>query len=103
MFPCFRGTKTDIERKDKRAIFARNLNRDLRMIGEKLKFEGYLTLNLARHSFATMLNINGTPTSFIKDAMGHTSSRTTENYIKTLPTDKFKKISATLLDFTEKQ
>ena len=58
-----------------------------------------LTLNLARHSFATKLNIDGMNTSIIKDALGHSSSKTTEHYIKTLPIENYRKISDNLLNF----
>lgn len=99
LFPCFRGTKNDIERKKLKSIFARCLNRSLREIGEKLGFDFYLTLNLARHSFATKLNIDGVNTSAIKDALGHSSAKTTEHYLKTLPLQKYKGISDSLLQF----
>lgn len=103
IFPAFRGTKTDIERSPIRSVTARNLNRSLRDIGKKLGFNVNLTLNLARHSFATKLNIDGVNTSLIKDALGHSSAKTTEHYMKTLPVENYRKISDNLLKFkTEK-
>ncbi len=99
LFPCFRGLKTDIERKKAKDIFARNLNRDLRPIGEAIDLPIHLTLNLARHSFATRLKIDGTPTTYISDALEHGSSAVTEHYLKSLPDNKFKEISETLLTF----
>ena len=99
VFPCFRGTKSDIERKKAKDIFARNLNRDLRPIGRKLKLGFNLTLNLARHSFSTRLKIDGTPVAFISEALGHSSSAVTAHYMKTLPDAQYKKISDTLLTF----
>lgn len=99
IFPCLRGTKNNIQRKHIKDIFARNLNRDLRPIGQKLGFEVNLTLNLARHSFATRLKLDGTPTSFISDALGHSSSSVTEHYMKSLPSLMLKKISDSLLEF----
>ncbi|WP_276131932.1 tyrosine-type recombinase/integrase [Polluticoccus soli] len=100
LFPCFRGSKSDIERKHRKDVFARCLNRSLREIGEELGFEVNLITNLARHSFATKLNIDGFDTSMIKDSMGHSSTRVTEHYMKTLPLNKYKKISDNLLDFS---
>jgi len=99
IFPCLRGTKNNIERKHLKDVFARNVNRDLRPIGKKLGFEVNLTLNLARHSFATRLKLDGTPTSFISDALGHSSSSVTEHYMKSLPSAMLKKISDSLLEF----
>lgn len=99
IFPAFRGTKTEIERLKLKRTTAANLNRSLRDIGKKLGFNMNLTLNLARHSFATKLNIDGVSTSLIKDALGHSSAKTTEHYMKTLPIDNYRKISDNLLNF----
>jgi integrase/recombinase XerD len=99
LFPHFRGLATDVERKHAKDVMARNINRDLRAIGEQLGFEVNLTLNLARHSYATRLKIDGVATSFISDALGHSNGSTTEHYLKTLPDQKFKTISEGLLKF----
>ncbi len=99
IFPCFRGTKSDIERKKAKVTFAGNLNRDMRPVGKALGFPMNLTLNLARHSFATRLKIDGTPTSFISDALGHSSSAVTAHYMKTLPDAQYRRVSETLLTF----
>lgn len=99
IFPPFRGTKSDIERKKAKDIFARNLNADLRAVGKTIGLHMNLTLNLARHSFATRLKIDGTPTAFISDALGHSSSAVTAHYMKTLPDDQYKRISESLLTF----
>lgn len=99
LFPCMRGQKTNIERKRAKDILARNLNRDLKPIGEKLGFEVKLTLNLARHSYATRLKIDGIPTSMISDALGHSSSAVTEHYLKSIPNEMVQKISESLLNF----
>jgi integrase/recombinase XerD len=58
-----------------------------------------LTLNLALHSFATSLKIDGTPTAFINDALGYSSSAVTAHYMKTLPDNKYKEMSERLLEF----
>lgn len=99
LFPYFRGTKSDIERKGIKDKLARNLNRDLHEIGKVLELPMPLNLNLARHSFATRLKLDGTPTSFISDALGHSSSTVTAHYMKTLPDMQYKKISESLLKF----
>ena len=99
IFPAFRGTHTDIERKRAKDMFAHNLNRDLLSVGKALGFQMNLILNLARHSFATRLKIDGTPTAFISDALGHSSSAVTAHYMKTLPDAQYKKVSESLLKF----
>ncbi len=75
------------------------MNKMLRKIGIKLGFDMHLCLNLARHSFATRLKIDGTPTSFISDAMGHSNSQVTEHYLKSIPTKQYQYMSESLLQF----
>lgn len=103
LFPCLRGSKTEMERDRRKNVFARLQNRALRDIGKKLGFEMYLTLNLARHSFATKLNIDGVDTSAIQRSLGHSSPKTTEHYMKTLPIHRYKQISDNLLDFSKEE
>ncbi len=99
IFPCFRGSKTDIERNRLKKMFACNLNRDLKTVGRELGFDMPLILNLARHSYATRLKIDGIPVAFISDALGHSSGAVTAHYLKTLPDEQYKRISETLLEF----
>jgi integrase/recombinase XerD len=99
IFPILNGLKTPFEKEKRRKAFQKMTNKSLRAIGKKLKFEDNLCLNLARHSFATRLKIDGTPLSFISDAMGHANTKTTEHYLKSLPDDKFREISESLLCF----
>lgn len=99
VFPILNGYKTTIEKEKRRKTIQRITNRMLNVIGKKLGFDERLTLNLARHSFATHLKISGTPIGFISDALGHASSKTTEHYMKSIPTEKYKEISDSLLKF----
>ena len=80
-------------------IFSKFPIRELHVIGKELELPMSLNLNLARHSFATRLMIDGTPTSYISDALGHSSSAVTAHYMKTLPDAQYKKISESLLTF----
>ena len=77
----------------------RRINKSLRVIGESLGFDFYITIGLARHSFATTLKLNGTNVSFISELLGHTSMKTTQHYLKSLPDNERKAVSDTLLAF----
>lgn len=99
IFPIINGQKTAAEREKRRESIQRVTNKKLNAIGKKLGFSERLTLNLARHSFATHLKVSGTPTAFITDALGHSSAKTTEHYLKSIPTEKYKEISESLLNF----
>lgn len=99
VFPILTGCKTIIDKENKRNRYKRVSNRMLRKIAEKLGFEVHLCLGLARHSFATRLKLDGTPTPFISDALGHSSMTTTEHYLKSIPDSEFKKMGELLLKF----
>ena len=101
IFPILNGMKTAADKEKRRNKMQRQINDNLNIIGKKLGIEEKIILNLARHSFATHLKVSGTPTSFISDAMGHSNSKTTEHYLKSIPTEKSREISNSLLSFNE--
>jgi len=74
-------------------------NNMLTKIGKKLGFDVHLCINLARHSFATTLKLNGTPVSFISDCLGHSNTNTTTHYLKALPDENMRQLSNQLLAF----
>ncbi|MBC7425838.1 MAG: tyrosine-type recombinase/integrase, partial [Bacteroidia bacterium] len=79
--------------------YKRVSNNMLTKIGKELGFNVHLCINLARHSFATTLKLNGTPVSFISEALGHSNSITTTHYLKSLPDENVKQLSSSLLNF----
>jgi integrase/recombinase XerD len=99
IFPVIKNSSDFIAADKARAKMKKVCNHKLSEIGRQLGFEVHLCLNLARHSFATMLKISGTPVSFISDAMGHTNTVTTEHYLKSLPIENMKEISSQLMSF----
>jgi integrase/recombinase XerD len=99
VFPYLNSSTTELEREKRLKTIKRVTNKSLNKIGASLKLPERLCLNLARHSFATMLKLNGTPLSFISDAMGHANITTTEHYLKSIQDKNVKTISDTLLNF----
>ena len=81
----------------------RTCNKELNKIGVKLNCKTRIYLGIARHSFATKHKLDGTPTSFVSEFMGHSNQRTTENYMKTLPSNMMKDANSKLLDFSVNQ
>lgn len=79
--------------------YKRYANKSLKRIGNELGFKVSLCLNLARHSYATVQKISGTPVSFISDAMGHSSMAVTSHYLKQLPDANLKVLNQNLLSF----
>ena len=57
------------------------VNKDLKLIGERAGIETPLTTYVARHSFATALRQKGTATAVISQAMGHKTEAVTAIYL----------------------
>lgn len=74
-------------------------NHSLKMIAKKLNIGSNIYLGLARHSFATKHKLDGTPTAFISEFLGHSNQRTTEGYMKSLPSETMKHANSKLLSF----
>ncbi len=70
--------------------YTHQVNKQLKKIGEELGIEG-LSTYVARHSFATILKNSGAPIAFIGETLGHTSTKTTESYLKSFETEQKKK------------
>lgn len=60
------------------------VNKALKKISEKLHLDRKLTLYVSRHSWASIARQTGVPTSVISQALGHTSEKTTQIYLKAL-------------------
>ncbi len=86
VFDILQGDLTPIRERDLIKGFTKTANKYLKRIGEKLELKLPLTTYVARHSFATILNTNNIPLLHISRSLGHSSLKTTENYL-----DSFKK------------
>lgn len=56
------------------------VNRQLKLIAEAAGIKKHLTFHLSRHTFATLLLMNGVPIETIKKLLGHTKITTTMIY-----------------------
>ena len=74
-------------------------NTHLKRIGEKLGFEIPLTSYVARHSFATILKRSGAPIEYISESLGHSDTKTTQNYLDSFEDDTRRKYAAALTNF----
>jgi site-specific recombinase XerD len=79
--------------------YKRGSNKMLARMGKELGFDLHLCLNLARHSNATQMKIDGLSVAAISDALGHSTTTTTEHYMKSLPNEQLKLMSNSLLAF----
>ncbi len=61
---------------------SRQLNKNLRKIGEELGIDKRITSYVARHTYATVLKKSGVSVSIISEAMGHESESITKVYLE---------------------
>ena len=61
--------------------FLRQYNRALHALGEEIRLDFPLSSYVARHTWASLAYENNVALSIISQALGHSSSRTTLNYI----------------------
>ena len=65
---------------------AHNINRSLKIIGEKLDIPITLTMYVSRHSWASIAKSKNIPLGIISECMGHDSETTTRIYLASLDT-----------------
>lgn len=75
----------------------KNINKYIRLIAKEVGIEKDVTTYTARHSFASRLNQVGAPITFISEALGHSNTTTTLNYINSFDIETKKQYSNMLL------
>ncbi len=75
----------------------KNINHHLRKITELLGIPEKITTYTGRHCFATLLQQQNVPIEYISSAMGHSSIKTTQNYLDGY-TNEQRKANARLLN-----
>ena len=81
----------------------KNINTWMKRIGDNLGFDFKVTYQSARHSFATISRNAGIDKDYISKALGHQSSKTTDNYLDSFEADKIKENQSVLLDTDAKR
>jgi integrase len=83
---------------DKIQFFTRLVNKQMKKVSEKLGLSTAISTYAARHSFATVLKRNGASIDYIKESLGHSDLKTTENYLDSFMDETIKKNSSLLND-----
>lgn len=78
-------TATDVKKRIN--AFTRFINQHIKKVAEKNNITADISTYWARHSFATQLMNSNTSTEFIKQALGHNSLSTTNNYLNAFSND----------------
>ena len=100
IFPHLRGmeTSSELDRSKKISSCTALINKNLKKVSKLLEVSPFTT-HTSRHTFTTLSKEMGSDVYDIKRYLGHTSVRTTENYIHTLESSNPGKLSVELKDF----
>lgn len=99
LFNFMDNISDDIKRFKRYKAVMRQVNTGLRQISKKLSFLYNLTAYCARHTFASVALASGNRTEDIKTCMGHTSSQTTELYLRQLDHTVERRVNESVVDF----
>lgn len=92
IFPVLEENTTPLREQRLIQQFTKMVNTYLKEIVKDLKINKPVTTYYARHSFATVLKKSGTNPLFISEALGHSSLKTTENYLASFEDEQRKAI-----------
>lgn len=102
IFPIFEPEMTALREKKVIKLFTRFINDWMLKIQNNLGIHREITTKVARHSCATIMKRAGAGIEFIKDSLGHTTSKTTENYLDSFENEVKKAFAAELIAFKKK-
>lgn len=101
ILPYLKNPKDEAETRKQIESFTKNMNDDLNKISKILGFPRFSTM-VSRHSFATISKDNEVSESFIKEQLGHSSIKTTQNYLKNFESGKRKEVFENLENLIKK-
>ncbi len=96
LLPIIQKRDCDERQQYKSAIFM--VNRNLKIIGNRLNLPISLTMYVARHSWASIARSKSIPISVISEGMGHNSESTTQIYLASLDTTVVDKANQLILE-----
>ena len=99
VFPVLQAGDNERRIKERVAQVVKLVNKYIKRIAEAEGIETNVTTYTARHSFATTLRNAGVNVSFISESMGHSDTKTTENYLASIKDNKRNEIAGILTDF----
>ncbi len=85
LFPIYREPLNPEQKENRRRNIIKNVNDNLIKLCTRANIPFKVTTYYARHSYASIAKNDHVPTEVIKQSLGHTSVKTTENYLKNLP------------------
>lgn len=98
IFPILDKKMTEAEKMRAIQQVTQNINKNMAKITAVLQLPKVTTYT-ARHSYATVLLHSGQSVAFIGKQLGHTDTKTTENYLKSFNLEAVKKANEALTSF----
>lgn len=92
----YEGNNLEEERKEYQLVLSR-YNYGLAQIGETCQIKEKISSYTARHTWATTACAEGAPIDLVCSAMGHSSSRVTQRYVKTFENKKINEMNESLI------
>jgi integrase/recombinase XerD len=99
IFPHFSSTLTPTEQRRTVQQLVKTINKYVNRTAAAVGIDKNITTYVARHSFATVLRNSGANLSFISDALGHGTVKTTSGYLASFETDVIHSTTDALTDF----
>ena len=96
VFPELNDNMNSQEKYDRVQSFTHHMNKNLAKICKDLGIPKISTYS-ARHSFATTLKKNNASVEIIREALGHSSTTTTKNYLASFDRETIKEATDTLI------
>nr|WP_321408090.1 site-specific integrase [uncultured Carboxylicivirga sp.] len=99
IFPILRSGLTVKQIADTVKQHIKITNKYMKRIADTVGIDKTVTTYGARHSYATVLKRSGVSTEFIREALGHQTGQTTQNYLDSFEEEHKEKTAANLLNF----
>jgi integrase/recombinase XerD len=92
--------KTEKQRYTRKKTAIKKVNDKLKDVAKLIGHEGLkLTTYVSRHSYATNLKLAGVATSYISEALGHTTEEQTQTYLAGFEKGTISKLESKIFDF----
>jgi integrase len=99
VFPFLKDNLTPLQLIGRVKQATKMTNKYIKRVAKEVGIEKNITTYWARHSYATVLTKSNVGISFIKEALGHKTVQTTENYLGSFEDDAKNEVANKLLKF----
>ena len=98
IFPLIKHTDDPEEMLKRKKAFTRRFNNNMKIVGAAVGIFD-ISSYVARHSYATVLKIQGVSIAYISESLGHTSLNTTQSYLDSFEKEDRQKAAGLLNNF----